>query len=202
MVITATFLYLLFFTFFRMGIIKVNGFSVPVGSHKGKTIVLGSDHRGYELRRKLHSYLQEQGFPVIDVGCDNPERCDYPLISKMIAERICEVSDYSRVGIGICGSGIGICIPASKFPGILCARCQNPDEAVTSRKHNNTNFLGFGADYIDEKTALLITKSWLTTPFYSDPSSEDAYLKRYLQTRELEKIPQSRKIISKVIKTL
>jgi ribose 5-phosphate isomerase B len=170
-----------------MGLIEVEGCCVPVGSHIGKTIVLGSDHRGFELRNRIRKFLEEQGFLIIDVGCESPKRCDYPLVSEKIAEKLCEVDDHSRVGIGICGSGIGICIPASKYPGLLCARCLNPDEAVTSRKHNNTNFLGLGADYTEPSTAKKTAWAWLNTAFYSDPCSEDAYLKRYLQTIRSER---------------
>jgi len=90
------------------------------------------------------------------------------------------------MGKVICAEGIGILIPASKYQGAYVARCLTPQEAITSRKHNNTNVLGLGADCVDLETALEIIEVWLRTPFYSD-KSEEPYLGRFLQTVRLEK---------------
>src|SRR3989338_11271372 len=103
-------------------VITVEGIRVPVGSHEGKVIVIGSDHRGFRYKSKIVDVLKGKGYRLIDVGTSSPERCDYPLISDNLGK---EVSSnlYGRVGIGICGSGIGILIPLSKHKGIYVARC-------------------------------------------------------------------------------
>ena len=165
--------------------ISIEGVNVPVGSHKGKTIIIGSDHRGFSYKSKIIKIFKEKNYCYIDVGTDSAQRCDYPAISDNIGKLVAEDVN-NRVGIGLCGSGIGILIPASKHPKIYAARCSTPEEAETSRKHNNTNVLGIGADYVDLETTLRIIDKWLTTPFYSDPSTEEAYLKRYIQTVKLE----------------
>lgn len=166
-------------------IIEFQGYNVPVGNHLGKTIVIGSDHRGFKYKTKIIEHLKNIGFNIIDVGCDNPERCDYPEISKKIAKNVClNINDC--VGIGICGSGFGISIPASKFKGIFIATPCCPKEAETARKHNNTNFLGIGADRIEINTAIKTIDAWLKAKFYSDPETEDAYFKRFIQTLKIE----------------
>ena len=165
-------------------IITIEGIGAPVGSHEGKVIVIGSDHRGFSYKSKIVEVLKNKGCQLIDVGTSSPERCDYPIISDNIGKQVSK--DYDKVGIGICGSGIGILIPASKHKGVYVARCLTPEEAKTSRKHNNTNFLGIGADCIDFETALAIIDTWLTTPFYSDCEKEESYLRRYIQTVKLE----------------
>jgi ribose 5-phosphate isomerase B len=165
--------------------ILVDGIEVPIGTHKGKTIVIGSDHRGFEYKESIVRKLKEKGYEIEDVGIFSKEKCDYPLISEKIGKNISQ--DYlNRVGIGICGSGIGILIPASKHKRVYAARCLNKKEAETSRKHNNTNMLGIGADYMDFETVLETIFKWLETPFYSNPEEEGAYLKRYIQTVKIE----------------
>ena len=169
-------------------IIECDGIMVPIGSHEGKTVVIGSDHRGFNHKTEIVKALKEKGIRIIDVGTDSSERCDYPIISGILAQKVAEGMEHSRIGIGICGSGIGMSIPASKQQGIYAARCLTPEEAETSRKHNNTNFLGIGADHIDLQTALLVIDAWLKTPFYSDPDTEKPYLRRYLQTVEFDRL--------------
>jgi ribose 5-phosphate isomerase B len=165
--------------------IIVDGISVPVGSHQGKKIVIGSDHRGFAYKAEIVKALKEKSYDIIDIGTYSSERCDYPAISDKIAREIGK-DPLTRVGIGICGSGIGILIPASKHRCIYIARCLTPKEAETSRMHNNSNFLGIGADYSDLKTALQTVDAWLTTQFYSDPNAEEQYLRRFVQTVKLE----------------
>jgi len=167
-------------------IIQYKGIKVPIGSHEEKKIVIGSDHRGFNYKEKIKEALKTKNYQIDDVGTFSSERCDYPIISFNIAKLVSEDNNYSSIGIGICGSGIGILIPASKYKGIYAARCLTPEEAETSRKHNNTNFLGIGADYTSLETALAIIDTWLKTPFYSDPSQEESYLERFIQTVVLE----------------
>ena len=165
-------------------IIEIEGFSVPVGTHKGKTIYIAADHRGFEYKKRLVGELEGEYLPVTELGTFSPERTDYPEISHELGLKV-GTDPCRKVGIGICGSGIGILIPASKHRGVYPARCLNPKEAETSRMHNNTNVLGIGADYPDFDTALETVKVWLETPFYSDPKKEESYLQRYIQTLNL-----------------
>ncbi len=165
-------------------VIISEGCTIPIGDYKKKTIVLGSDHRGFEYKGRIREVLTKEGYEIIDVGTYSKERCDYPEISDKIGLEI-EKDYLNKVGIGICGSGIGILIPASKHKRVIPARCLSVKEAETSRKHNNSNVLGIGADYVDFETAISVIIKWLETRFYSIPS-EETYLNRYIQTLKLE----------------
>jgi ribose 5-phosphate isomerase B len=167
------------------GILRVDGVDVPIGTHEGKTIVIGADHRGFAYKTAVKEALAEKGYQLIDVGTNSPAKCDYPIISHDIGKAVSE-DPYGRVGIGLCGSGIGIIIPASKHKGVYAARCVTPMEAEGSRRHNNSNLLGIGADYVDLETAILIIEVWLKTPFYAS-ESEKPYLNRFVQTVKLER---------------
>ena len=166
-------------------IIIKNDIQIPIGSHEGKMVILCSDHRGFGYKSEMIRLLEGDAWNVSDIGTYSSERCDYPPLSSEMG-RLVSLDSLHTLGIGICGSGIGILIPSSKYRSVHVARCLTPQEAQTSRKHNNTNVLGIGADCVDLETAIATVKSWLVTPFYSDPKTDDAYLQRYIQTIKLE----------------
>lgn len=157
---------------------------IPAGSHEDRIIFVGADHRGFEYKQQIIKAFEKM-YKIRDIGTNSSERCDYPAISDELGRSISE--DWlNRAGIGICGSGIGIKELATKHWRVYGAQCLNPQMAETSRKHNNSNFLGIGADYVDLITAIDTVRAWLDTPFYTDPVKEEAYLKRFLQKMELE----------------
>ncbi len=165
-------------------IIQKCGVNVSIGSHEGKQIVIGSDHRGFELKEKLKEFLKLYSNNIEDIGCFSAERTDYPGYSAKIAEKI-SANPLNIVGIGICGSGIGIGIPAAKFKGVYPARCLDDKDAVTSRKHNNSNLLCLAADKLTVEEAKKIIELWLTTKFY-EAADEEVYLRRFLETLRIE----------------
>jgi len=165
-------------------VIEKDGVDIPVGDHLGKVVVFGCDHRGFKYREDILRFLQEKGLSVIDCGCFSEDRCDYPVISDEIGKKIGD-DVFNRIGIGICGSGIGILINGGKHKRVFCARCLNTKEAETSRMHNNTNMLGLGADYMDLRDILETISVWLNTEFGLNERDE-AYIERYVQTVKLE----------------
>ena len=126
-------------------------------------VVLASDHRGYQLKDSLKKFLEERKIEFLDVGTFSADSVDYPDFAMLAAEKVSH-GDYDR-GILICGSGIGMCIVANKFPGIRAAVCHDVSAAEMSRKHNDSNMLGLGADVINEELARKILNVWLETKF-------------------------------------
>ena len=53
----------------------------------------------------------DEKFLPIDIGCENKNKCDYPLI----AEKVCNKITNNDIGILICGSGIGMSIKSNRF---------------------------------------------------------------------------------------
>src|ERR1700759_5433082 len=68
-------------------------------------------------------------------------------------------------GILICGSGIGMCIAANKFPGVRAAPCHDDLSAEMSRRHNDLNLLCLSADMLGEKLIDRMVEIWLRTEF-------------------------------------
>lgn len=136
---------------------------LPVRSATHKSIALGSDHGGFELKHTLHSYLIELGYAPIDCGTFSTDSVDYPDFALAVAELVAR----GRAGCGIIidGAGIGSCIAANKVPSIRAAMCYDQATAVNSREHNDANVLTLGAGLIGSTLAKQIVKTFLDTPF-------------------------------------
>ncbi|NPA79716.1 MAG: ribose 5-phosphate isomerase B [Thermotogae bacterium] len=126
-------------------------------------IALGSDHRGYALKEFLKEALRREGYDVVDVGTDSPERTDYPIYAKAVGRKV--ASGEVRFGVLICATGIGMSIAANKVRGVRAAHVCDDELVKLSRRHNDANVLCFGSLYTDEETALRWVKLFLTTEF-------------------------------------
>ena len=126
-------------------------------------IALGCDHGGYELKLPILAYLAEEGYRVVDVGCNSTDSVNYP----DYADKLCNVitSGKADIGILICGTGIGMSMAANKVKGIRAAVCTDPKSTEFTRRHNDANVLCLGARIIDEETAENLVKIFLTTEF-------------------------------------
>lgn len=128
-----------------------------------KTIAIGSDHIGLAHKTFLIEKLQKQGYKVIDVGANSPERTDYPIYAEKVANAI--NNNIVQAGILLCGTGVGISIAANKIKGIRCALCSDEFTALMCREHNNSNIIAFGANIITQEKALALATLWLNTPY-------------------------------------
>ena len=128
-------------------------------------IILASDHRGLNVRATIQKYLQTLPEHTLLLVDDNQlaEHTDYPDIATTVAQAVS--SGTADRGILICGTGIGTCIVANKFPGIRAAPCHNEVVAELSRKHNNSNVLCLSGDLLGERSSVAVVAVWLTTEF-------------------------------------
>lgn len=127
-------------------------------------IILASDHRGLAVRATILEYLQTlQEHTVVLVDGPQSDGADYPDIAAKVARSVS--SGAADRGILICGTGIGTCIVANKFPGIRAAPCHNEVVAELSRKHNDSNVLCLSGDLLGERSSVAIVAIWLSTSF-------------------------------------
>jgi ribose 5-phosphate isomerase B len=128
-------------------------------------IAIGSDHAGKELKGYVIDFLMLTNHSVLDYGvaADSVGSVDYPDYADIVAS---EVSN-ARVdrGILICGTGIGMCISANKFPGVRAALIFDEFTARMSRAHNDSNILCLGSRTINHHRAIDLVKVWLSTEF-------------------------------------
>lgn len=131
-----------------------------------KTVAVGADHGGFELKEILKADLNALGFEVNDVGTHSKESVDYPDFAHEVAKLV--ASGKAWRGIMIDGAGIGSCIVANKVPGVRAGMAYDVSSAINSREHNDTNLLTLGAGLIGTNLAKQIVKTWLTTEFGGD----------------------------------
>ena len=126
-------------------------------------IAIGSDHRGYEVKRRLVHFLQQLGHDVQDMGTEGSESVDYPDFAFQVSKAVSE----GRVerGILICGTSIGMCIAANKVKGVRAAPCHDSITAEMSRRHNDANVLCLSADLLGDEQIDRMVRIWLETEF-------------------------------------
>lgn len=129
-------------------------------------IAIGSDHGGFELKKKLMEHLSERGLEYKDFGTYSSASCDYPVYAKSVARAV--ASGECDRGILICGTGIGVSMTANKVHGIRAALCGDCFSAEATRQHNDANILCMGARVVGEGLALKIADTFLDTPFSND----------------------------------
>lgn len=130
------------------------------------TIVLATDHAGFELKEAVKKSLLELGFEVKDFGALEYEPTDdYPDFINPAAKFISE--NDNAMGIIFGGSGQGEAMAANRFKGVRAAVFYDgPDEIINlSRLHNNANVLSFGSRFIDAERAKELIKQWLSVEF-------------------------------------
>jgi ribose 5-phosphate isomerase B len=127
-----------------------------------RTVAIGSDHGGFELKEILRGHLGGLGYAVLDCGTDSTEATDYPDFALAVASAVAQ--HRARCGIVVDGAGIGSCMAANKVPGVRAAMCYDQATAVNSREHNDANVLTLGAAMIDADLAREIVTTWLSTP--------------------------------------
>ena len=131
-----------------------------------EVILIGSDHRGFDLKVLLREHLIKENYDVMDVGTHNKERCDYPSVAKSLVRNIMSEEDVSsNKGILICGSGFGMSITANRHKGVHAVVPRSMEECKTARQHGNVNVLCIGTDFTVKEDSINIVDAFLNTDF-------------------------------------
>lgn len=144
-------------------------------------IYIGSDHRGFQLKEELKSYLQRVGCQITDVG--NQElnvHDDYVEFARVVSESV--VSDAGSFGIVICGSGVGVTVVANKVKGARCALITNKIQAEHARASDDCNIIAVASDYTVSSEAQTFVTTFLSTPF----KAEERMVRRLSQITQVE----------------
>lgn len=134
-----------------------------------KTIVIGADHGGFQLKNKIKEYLEKNHrleFTVIDVGTNTAESCDYPVYAAKVCKHI--LDGKADLGILICGTGIGMSMAANKHKGIRAACCSDTFSARLTRLHNDANILCIGERVVGEGLAIDLVNEFIFSSFEGD----------------------------------
>ena len=130
-----------------------------------KTIVLATDHAGFELKEHIKKFLSEKGFEIKDFGALEYDALDdYP---DFIIPAAKFISEHKLIGIIFGGSGQGEAMAANRIKGIRAAVFYDgPDDIIElSKLHNNANILSIGARFVSKQKSEEIINLWLSTDF-------------------------------------
>lgn len=147
------------------------------------TIYIGADHRGFNLKEQLKSWLIDLDYQVTDLGNSEYDQTDdYPDFAIVVGEAVikAEVSQESPVqenfvqansvtrGIIICGSGVGANIAANKVRGVRASLVESVSAATHGRSDDDLNVITLSADFIDLSQAQQIVRAFLNTPYKNE----------------------------------
>lgn len=128
-----------------------------------KHIAISCDHAGFDLKERIKTELNNQGYQITDFGPQTADRMDYPDAIHPLAEKVNE--GKFELAIIICGSGNGVAMTANKYPNVRAGLAWTPELAELTRLHNNANVLSLPARFISEEVALACVKAFLETDF-------------------------------------
>ena len=144
-------------------------------------IAIAADHAGFRLKAVLVEFLKELGYEMVDLGTQSEEPVDYPDYARAVAEVI--MSQKADKGVLICGSGVGACAAANKFPGIRAAICHDTYSAHQGVEHDNLNILCLGSRIVGPELAKELVRAWLSAVF----SGAERHRRRLAKIDQIEK---------------
>ena len=126
-------------------------------------ILIASDHGGKKLKSILCSHLTTKGLRYTDLGPGSDcISVDYPDYAAKLAS-LMRSSD--KIGVLICGSGIGMSIAVNRYEWIRGALIHDETSARLCREHNNANVIVLGERMMGELTAISCIDVFLDTTF-------------------------------------
>lgn len=127
------------------------------------SVAIGCDEAGFELKELLKRHIQSLGYPVEDFGTHSTDPVLYPDIALAVANAIND--GHHRLGVLVCGTGIGMAISANKVLGIRAAQAHDTYSAERARKSNDAQILSIGARVIGPELAKSVVNSFLSSEF-------------------------------------
>ncbi|HEV7643736.1 MAG TPA: ribose 5-phosphate isomerase B [Pyrinomonadaceae bacterium] len=149
-------------------------------SSKARSVAIGADHGGFQMKEDLKDFLAGLGVQVRDFGTNSTDAVDYPDYAHAVAKAVAD--KVADVGIIIDGAGIGSAMTANKVPGVRAAACYTVALAKNSREHNGANVLTLGCG----QNNLAEVKEIITT-FLGTELTEDRHKKRVAKIDNIEK---------------
>lgn len=126
-------------------------------------IVLGADHNGVALKKKIKALVATLGFHPLDIGPHTAEKVDYVDYANLVGALV--NNRDARYGVLVCGTGVGMSMAANRFSRVRASLVHSPEVARKTREHNDANVLCLGAWVNSPKVNLEIVRAWLATSF-------------------------------------
>ena len=136
-----------------------------------RDMVIGCDNAAVSLKDALRQLLEAKGVAVEDLGAFNSDDSTaYPLVAEKVCQKVAQ-SGFTKRGLLVCGTGLGMCITANKCKGIRAAVCHDIFSARRSILSNDCNVICFGERVIGVELAKAILEDWITLEFKDGSST-------------------------------
>ena len=132
-------------------------------NEKNKTIIMGSDHNGFNLKNSLKKYLIDKGYSIQDIGVFDEKPVLYPEVAVQLCGELLK-KDLDR-GILICGTGAGMAIVANKVPGVRAVCIHDVYTAERAKASNDAQIATLGAQIVSLALAKKLIDIWLENEF-------------------------------------
>jgi len=138
-------------------------------------IAIACDDVGFERKEALKQYLiEEKQAEVVYDPVKNKENGtnNFAVLADEMAGLI--QKDVCRLGIYICGTGIGFTCQVNKHWGIRAVAVTNPYSAKRARLSNNAQIIGLGCRVNDLEYTKMIVDAWFDHPFDFETARENS----------------------------
>src|SRR5215813_42312 len=143
-------------------------------------LAIASDHAGFELKKTIIQHLKEKKWDVADLGAYDTTPSDYPDFAVLVGNALRE--GQADRGILVCGSGVGVSVPANKIPGVLAGLCHDTYSAHQGVEHDDMNVLVLGARVVGIALAQDLVDAYLNATF----TKEERHCRRLNKVKALE----------------
>ncbi|MFT8866180.1 MAG: RpiB/LacA/LacB family sugar-phosphate isomerase [Lacticaseibacillus paracasei] len=130
-----------------------------------KRVALASDDIGFQRKEEIKKYLENKGYEIVydPVKTSEDGKNTFAKLADAMAEQI--QKDNVRVGLYVCGTGIGFTTQINKHWGIRATAVTNPYSAKRARLSNNVQVAGLGVRVNGLPMMEMIVDSFLEEPF-------------------------------------
>lgn len=140
-----------------------------------KKIAIACDNVGFKRKEEIKKYLiKEKGYDIVFDPVKTPEEGQHTFAK--LADDMAEViqKDKCRLGIYICGTGIGFTMQANKHWGIRATAVTNPYSARRARLSQNAQIIGLGMRVNGLHYMEMILDAWLDEAFDFNKARENS----------------------------
>jgi ribose 5-phosphate isomerase B len=126
-------------------------------------LAVASDHAGFGLKENLKDALTRLSVKYVDLGTQSEASTDYPDYAHAVASGVAD--GRFRLGLLVCGTGIGMSMAANRHRGVRAALCTDPFAARMARQHNDANVLCLGSRIVGAGLAEAVLEAFLAGSF-------------------------------------
>ncbi|HIH0446216.1 TPA: RpiB/LacA/LacB family sugar-phosphate isomerase [Vibrio cholerae] len=138
-------------------------------------LAIACDDIGFTRKEEIKHYLiNEKNVEIVYDPVQAPEHGVNTFAVLADEMSVLIQKDVCRLGIYICGTGIGFTCQANKHWGIRAVPVTNPYTAQRARLSNNAQIIGIGCRVNDLEYTKMILDQWLASEFNFETARENS----------------------------